>query len=353
LADPQIRCTMTLKEFSDLVEGEIIGDPETEITGVAGIEEAGRGDITYLADKRYLRHLRGSNASCVIVREPLDGADIPQLRVRNPHYAFARALEFFYPQNPPAPGISDEAVISGTATLGKNVHVSPFVHIGDDVSIGEDSVILPGVYIGNGSKIGRSCFIHANVTIRERVFLGDRVIVHSGSVIGSDGFGYVLEGGAHYKIPQVGGVIIGDDVEIGSNVSIDRATIGNTTIGRGTKIDNLVQIAHNVTIGENSLLMSQVGIAGSSELGSFVILAGQAGVADHTTIDPGTIIAAQAGVVGHVVKGVYSGSPGIPHSTWLRAQAIFTKLPELHKKIRELEARLLTLEKGATHDDRK
>lgn len=346
---------MRLKDFSDLVKGEIVGDPETEINGVAGIKEAGKGDITYLAADRYLRFLRGSNASCVIVKEPLKGLTVAQLKVDNPVYAFALALERFYPQNLPDPGVSDEAVVSGTVSLGKNVHVSPFVYIGDNVSIGDNSVIFPGACIGEGSKIGRSCIIHANVTIRERVFLGDRVIVHSGSVIGSDGFGYVLEGGAHYKIPQVGGVVIEDDVEIGSNVSIDRATLGNTTVGKGTKIDNLVQIAHNVKIGEKSLLMSQVGIAGSSELGSFVTLAGQAGVADHTTIDPGTIIAAQAGVVGHVAKGVYSGSPGIPHSNWLRAQAVFAKLPELQKKIRELEARLLTLEKekGASDDDRK
>jgi UDP-3-O-[3-hydroxymyristoyl] glucosamine N-acyltransferase len=344
---------MKLREFADIAGGEVIGDPETEITGVAGIKEAGRGDITYLAAERYLRYLRDTGASCVIVKKPLEGVSFAQLRVGNPHYAFARALECFYPQNPPAPGISDKAVISDTASLGKDVHVSPFVCIGDDVSIGDGSVLLPGACIGKETRIGRNCVIHANVTVRERVFLGDRVIVHAGSVIGSDGFGYVLEGGAHYKIPQVGGVVIEDDVEIGSNVSIDRATLGNTTIGKGTKIDNLVQIAHNVTIGEKSLLMSQVGIAGSSELGSFVTLAGQVGVADHTSIDSGTIIAAQAGVVGHVAKGVYSGSPGIPHSNWLRAQAVFARLPELQKRVRELEARLLTLEKGAADDDRK
>ncbi|MDA8432520.1 MAG: UDP-3-O-(3-hydroxymyristoyl)glucosamine N-acyltransferase [Nitrospiraceae bacterium] len=343
---------MKLKEFLKISGGEIIGDPETEITGVAGIREAAKGDITYLADKRYLRFLQDNAASCVIVKEPLEGVTAAQLKVGNPQYAFARALECFYLPRPPVPGISDKAVISATAKIGRGVHISPFVFIGDGVSVGDGSTILAGVSIGEGSKVGGNCVIHANVTIREKVSLGDRVTVHSGSVIGSDGFGYVFEGGVHYKIPQVGGVVIEDDVEIGSNVSIDRATLGNTTIGRGTKIDNLVQIAHNVTIGEKSLLMSQVGIAGSSELGSFVTLAGQAGVADHTSIDSGTIIAAQAGVVGHVAKGVYSGSPGIPHGSWLRAQAIFAKLPELQRRIRELEARLHTLEKGATDDTR-
>jgi UDP-3-O-[3-hydroxymyristoyl] glucosamine N-acyltransferase len=343
---------MKLKEFSDIAGGEIIGDPETEITGVAGIKDAKRGDITYLAAERYLPYLRETLASCVIVKKNLEGMTIAQLRVENPHYAFARALEYFYPEHPPAPGISEKAVISHTAALAKNVHVAPFVYIGDGVSIGEGSVILPGAYIGRETRIGRNCFIHANVAIRERVILGDRVIIHAGSVIGSDGFGYTFERGEHYKIPQVGGVVIEDDVEIGANVSIDRATLGNTTIGKGSKIDNLVQIAHNVRIGEKSLLMSQVGIAGSSDLGSYVTLAGQAGVADHSSIDSGTIIAAQAGVVGHVEKGVYSGSPGILHNRWLRAQVVFSKLPELQKKIREIEARLLTLEKGAADDDR-
>ncbi|MDA8104846.1 MAG: UDP-3-O-(3-hydroxymyristoyl)glucosamine N-acyltransferase [Nitrospiraceae bacterium] len=344
---------MKLKEISHLVAGRVIGDPETEITGVAGIKEAGKGMITYLAAPRYLRYLHGSEASSVIVKEPLEGIEIAQLVVDNPQYAFARAIECFYPPGPNMTGISDKAVISGKAVIGGGVSISAFAYICDEVTIGDGTLILPGVYIGEGSKIGSRCVIFPNVTIREKVSIGNRVIIHSGTVIGSDGYGYVFEKGEHYKIPQVGGVVIEDDVEIGSNVSIDRATLGNTIVGRGTKIDNLVQIAHNVKIGEKSLLMSQVGVAGSSELGSFVILAGQVGVADHTEIDSGTIIAAQAGVMGHVAKGVYSGSPCIPHGNWLKAQVIFAKLPELQKKIRELEARLRTIEKGATDDDRK
>jgi UDP-3-O-[3-hydroxymyristoyl] glucosamine N-acyltransferase len=344
---------MKLSEFSRLISGRVIGDPEAEITGVAGVKEAGKGEITYLASPRYLRYLHGSEASCVIVKEPLEGIEIAQLVVDNPQFAFARAIECFYPLKANTPGISDRAVVSGKAVIGRDVAVSPFVYICDDVTVGDGTLIMPGVYIGEGSKIGSGCIIYPNVTIREKVSIGDRVIVHSGTVIGSDGYGYVFERGEHYKIPQVGGVVIENDVEIGSNVSIDRATLGNTIVGRGTKIDNLVQIAHNVKIGEKSLLMSQVGIAGSSELGSFVTLAGQVGVADHTDIDSGTIMAAQSGVHGHVVKGVYSGSPAIPHHNWLRAQAIFGKLPELQKKIRELEARLRTIEKGATDDDRK
>ena len=183
------------------------------------------------------------------------------------------------------------------------------------------------------------------MTLRENVRIGNRVIIHAGSVIGSDGFGYVFDEGRHHKIPQVGGVIIEDDVEIGSNVSIDRATTGNTIIGAGTKIDNLVQIAHNVTIGKNSLIIAQVGVAGSTEIGDYVTLAGQVGIVDHVTIESGTIIGAQSGVLGNIAKGIYSGSPVMPHRDWLKTQAIIAKLPELYKKIRELEGKIKELER--------
>jgi len=292
-------------------------------------------------------------ASCVIVKEPLEDLRVPQLKVSNPHYAFAKAIECLYPVPSREAGISDKAYVSGEARIGMGVTISTFAFVDKNVSIGDGSVISPGVFIGEGSKMGRNCFLYPNVTVRDNVTLGDRVIVHSGTVIGSDGFGYVFENGVHYKIPQVGGVIVEDDVEIGSNVSIDRATLGNTIIGKGSKIDNLVQIAHNVKIGEKTLIVSQVGIAGSSEIGSFVILAGQAGVADHASIDSGTILTAQSGISGRVAKGTYSGSPAIPHNIWLRAQAAFAKLPELSKKIRELENRLNKLEKGDTYDDSK
>lgn len=344
---------MKLKDFSEIVNGTIIGDPGTEITGVAGIKDAGKGDITFASSAKFLKDLGKSKAACVIVSEPVEDIGIAQLKVANPHYAFAKAIECFYPAERHKPGISKSAYVSDKATIGRDVSISSFVYVEENVSIGDETVISPGVFIGEGSKIGCRCIIYPNVTIREKVSIGDRVIVHSGTVIGSDGFGYVFENGGHYKIPQMGGVIIEDDVEIGSNVSIDRATLGNTLIGKGTKIDNLVQVAHNVKIGEKSLIVSQVGIAGSSEVGDFVILAGQVGVADHATIDSGTIITAQSGTSGRVEKGTYSGSPAIAHNTWLRAQAAFAKLPEMNKKIRELENRLNKLEKGNDYDDRK
>jgi UDP-3-O-[3-hydroxymyristoyl] glucosamine N-acyltransferase len=342
---------MKLREFSELVEGTVIGDPGVEITGASGVQNAGRGDITFVTSAKFTKFLQGSPASCVIVKEPLEGIAITQLQVRNPYYAFAKALELFYPAPALEPGVSETAFVSAEAAIGRDVTVFPMAYIADHASIGDGTIIYPGVFIGRHSTLGKGCVIHPNVTIRENVRIGERVVVHSGSVIGSDGFGYVFEKGIHYKIPQVGGVVVEDDVEIGSNVSIDRATTGDTVIGKGTKIDNLVQIAHNVTIGKNSLIIAQVGISGSSEIGDFATLAGQVGIADHSSLEPGTIIGAQSGLTGHYKKGIYSGSPAIPHRNWLKAQALFSKLPEMNRRIKELENRL---EKGETkHADDK
>ena len=337
---------MKLKKFSELVNGIILGDPETEITGVSGINDAKKGDITFISSSKFLKYLHACNASCVIVKETVEGIDITQLKVSNPYYAFAKAIEHFHPGLSFEPGISNLAVVSDNTSIGKNVSVYPFACISENVSIGDNTVILSGVFIGEKTRIGSQCIIYPNVVIRENVQIGNRVIIHSGTVIGSDGFGYVFENNIHYKIPQVGGVIVEDDVEIGSNVSIDRATLGHTIVGKGTKIDNLVQIGHNVKIGENSLLVAQVAVGGSSEIGSFVTIGGQAAIADHTIIESGTMIVGQSGVFGNVKKGVYAGTLAIPHSDWLRSNVLFAKLPEMHKKIRELEERLNKLEKG-------
>ena len=337
---------MKLKDFAEIVKGVIQGDPDIEITGVSGIMDAHEGDITFVSSSKYLRQASQSKASCIIAKELIPDVKVSQLITSNPLFAFAKAIEFFYPGLSFQPGISEKAVISDRVRFGKDVSVYPCAYLSDDISIGDGTVILPGVFIGERTSIGKHCIIHPNVVIREGVTIGDRVIIHSGTVIGSDGYGYTFEKGEHYKIPQAGGVIIEDDVEIGSNVSIDRATLGNTVIGRGTKIDNLVQIAHNVKIGENSLIVAQVGIGGSSEIGSYVTIGGQAGLADHTVIETGTMIAAQSGLFGHMTKGVYSGSPAIAHKDWLRAHALFAKLPEIYKKMRELENKINSLEKG-------
>lgn len=336
---------MKLREIAKLVNGEIIGDPETEIKGAAGISDASEGDITFLSNPRLAKECAESRASCVIVKDAIADIKKAQLKVANPQYAFAKVLEHFYVKPLSPSGISEKAYVSHNAKIGKDVSIFPLVFISDNVSIGDKTAIYPGVFIGENSSVGEGCIIYPNVTIRENVRIGSRVIIHSGTVVGSDGFGYVFENGVHNKIPQIGGVIIGEDVEIGANVAIDRATTGNTVIGKGTKIDNLVQIAHNVKIGQNSIIVSQVGIAGSTEIGNYVILGGQVGVADHTKIDDGVMVGGQSGAMGHVTKGIYSGSPMIPHRDWLKSIVIFAKLPELNKKIKELEDKIKTIER--------
>ncbi len=336
---------MKLREIAKLLNGEIIGDPDIVISGVAGISDAAEGDITFLSSAKLIKECSESKAACVIVKDQIPDIKKAQLKVPNPQYAFARLLEYFYVKPLIPSGISDKAYVSDKAQIGKDVSICPLVFISDGVSIGDRTTIYPGVFIGENSSIGDECIIYPNATIREKIKIGSRVIIHPGAVIGSDGFGYVFEKGVHYKIPQVGGIILGDDVEIGANVTIDRATTGNTVIGKGTKIDNLVQIAHNVKIGENSIIVSQVGIAGSAEIGNYVVMGGQVGIADHARIDDGCMIGAQSGVMGHLEKGIYSGSPVIPHRDWLKAISIFAKLPELNKKIKELEDKIETIER--------
>jgi UDP-3-O-[3-hydroxymyristoyl] glucosamine N-acyltransferase len=335
---------MDLKNIAALISGEIVGDAETQITGVAGITDAQHGDITYLVGTKLLQDLLRSKASAVIVKETIEGYEKPQVRVRNPRYAFAKLLFFFFPKKATFSGISDKAFIAENAVLRDNVIVYPFAYIAEGAEIGPHTVIFPGVHIGEGSIIGEGCTLYPNVVIREGVSIGNRVIIHPGAVIGSDGFGYVFEEGMHYKIPQIGRVVIEDDVEIGANVTIDRATTGVTVIGRGTKIDNLVHVAHNVRIGRNVLLVAQAAIAGSCDIGDGVIIAGQAGIADHASIEAGTVIRAQSGVRSGLLKqGEYMGSPILPLRDHLRSHAIFSQLPELKKRLYELERRIAAL----------
>ncbi len=331
---------MKLKDIATIINGEIIGDGEIEINGVAGISDAKDGDITFLSGSKLLKELKNSRAAAVIVKEPFEGIEKPQLITKNPQHAFAKLLSHFYVKPHPRKGIHKNTYVSDKAVIGQNVTIYPFAYISDDVSIGSETVIYPGVFVGEASLIGENCVIHPNVTIREGVSIGSRVIIHAGSVVGSDGFGYVFEEGMHQKIPQVGGVVIEDDVEIGANVTIDRATTGNTVIGKGTKIDNLVQIGHNVNIGKNVILVAQVGIGGSSKIGAGAILGGQAGVADHAIVEAGTMVGAKGGAMGEMKKGIYSGILPMPHREWLKAMAVFAKLPELNKKIKELEDKI-------------
>jgi UDP-3-O-[3-hydroxymyristoyl] glucosamine N-acyltransferase len=328
---------MKLKDIAALIDGEVIGDEEIEITGASGISDAKEGDITYLVGAKWLKELKNSRASAVIVKESVEEIEKPQIKTKNPHYAFAKLLSHFYVKPLPYRGISEKAFVSDKAVIGQNTTIYPFAYISDGAEVGSETVIYPGVFVGSNSIIGNGCVICPNVTIREGISIGDRVTIHAGAVIGSDGFGYVFENGVHQKIPQIGAVIIEDEVEIGANVTIDRATTGNTVIGRGTKIDNLVQIGHNVHLGKNVILVAQVGIGGSSKIGDNVILGGQVGVADHVIIESGTMIGAKGGAMGEMKRGIYSGILPMPHREWLKAMSVFSKLPELHKKIKELQ----------------
>ncbi|MCX7793044.1 MAG: UDP-3-O-(3-hydroxymyristoyl)glucosamine N-acyltransferase [Thermodesulfovibrionales bacterium] len=340
---------MKLKEIAEYLKGELRGEPELEIRGVEGIEDAMEGDITFLRGEKLPDGIE-LKAGAIIVKDFLEGLSISQIRVKNPQYAFARLLELFYVKKHEFRGVSKEAFIEEGVELGKNISIYPFAYVSRGARIGDNTIIGPHVFIGENSTIGKDCLIYPNVVIREGVSVGNRVIIHSGTVIGSDGFGYVFEDGRHYKIPQVGGVIIEDDVEIGANVTIDRATKGNTVIMKGTKIDNLVQIAHNVKIGPQCIIVAQTGIAGSSKLGAGVILAGQVGVADHIKIGDGVRIGAQSGIMEDIPSGTYFGTPTLPHREWFRLYALYKRLPELFQKIKELEEKIKNLEGRKEHD---
>lgn len=336
---------MKLKDIAKLVSGTITGDEGIEITGVAGIGDAKDGDITYLSRTGLLAQARQCGASAVLVREPADLGK-PQIIVKNPQYAFALLLEHFHEKPPIFKGISEKAVVSSSASVGSGTAIYPFAFVADGVIIGENSVIYPGVFIGDNSRVGSGCVLYPGVTVREGVVIGNRVVIHPGAVIGADGFGYVFEEGAHRKIPQVGGVVIGDDVEIGANVTVDRATTGNTIIGKGSKIDNLVHIAHNVIVGGNVIIIAGAGVAGSCEIGDGAVIGGQVAIADHVRVEAGTMIVGQSGVISDVKKGVYSGSPIIPHRNWLKSSALFAKLPELNRRLRELEEKMDRLQRS-------
>ncbi len=328
---------MKLGEITNLLDGILKGDPEMLIDGAYGIKEAAEGHVTVYKGYKPLDDLTASAASAVIVKEELAGLDKAQIIVSNPSLAFGKLCLLFYgrPFNPK--GIMPGANVAEGVCISNNVSVYPGVYIDHGATVGDGTTIYPGVYIGENSEIGKDCIIHANVTIREDSRIGNRVIIQPGAVIGSDGFGYEFENGRHFKIPQVGRVVIEDDVEVGANVTIDRATSGVTLIGAGTKIDNMVQIAHNVKIGKHSLIVAQTGIAGSSEIGDYVVLAGQVGVSDHTMIESGTQIGAQSGVMGKVKKGAYMGSPAMPHLQYKRSYVLFKRLPELNDRLQELE----------------
>ncbi len=337
---------MRLYDLASMIDGELLqGDPEAKVTGAASLEDAGSGDVTYLDSPKSMSIAEKTRATVVIVAE---GVNIPGknlIVVKKPKLGFARALEVLLPLLRPVAvvGISTDAFIGEGVEFGEDVSIAPSAHLEDGVNVGDRTAIYPGVYLGRNVSVGADCVLFPNTVVMDGCRIGARVTLQAGAVIGSDGFGYVTDSGRHNKIPQVGIVEIEDDVEIGANTTIDRATVGVTTIGAGTKIDNLTQVAHNVKIGPGCLLASQTGIAGSSTLGEYVMFGGQVGVADHVSVGDRVMVGAQSGIAKDVHKGlIVSGSPVFAHRDWLRASLIFKKLPDLEKRLRLLEK---TLEK--------
>ncbi len=314
--------------------------PDAEVHRVIGIEEAQPGDLTFIANPKYASMAKTTRASAVFVDEQFPGlpsATTAALRTKNPYHAFARAIELFFPTLRLSPGIHPMAVISPTAQIGKDAHIGAFAVIGDDVTIGDDAVIMPHVVIYSGVRIGHRFTAHAHAVVREHVRIGDDVILQNGVVIGADGFGFAKDNdGRWYKIVQSGTTVLGNNVEVQANATVDRASIGETRIADNAKIDNLVQVGHGSKVGERTLLCAQVGLAGSTEVGNDVILAGQVGVAGHCRIGDKVIATAQSGIPNDVPDGtMVSGYPAIENRQWLRSVAIFNKLPELIKELRK------------------
>ena len=340
-----------LKELAEFVGGKVVGDDEIEISSVAAIEAARPGEITFIAHPKYLPKLAETKASAVIVSKEIPSSPRPLLCVGNPYLAFAKIFTLFSQKPYQSKGIDSHAWISPAAQLGQELTVYPFVYIGDRCRIGDRVTIYPCVYVGEDSSIGDESVLYPNVSIYPGTVIGKRVILHSGVVLGSDGFGYVKDGKKNVKILQRGSVEIEDDVEIGANTTIDRATFGKTTVRRGVKIDNLVQVAHNVAIGEDSIIVAQVGIAGSTKVGSNVTLAGQVGVADNIEIGDNVMVGAQSGVPSDLAANqAYTGSPALPHREFLRAATAFPKLPEMRKTLIEIEKRLKKIEEDLSSE---
>jgi UDP-3-O-[3-hydroxymyristoyl] glucosamine N-acyltransferase len=333
---------MNLGEVAARLECKLEGDADLEITGVAGMDEAGAQEITFLSNPRYLPKLQTTHAAAIIAGSDVDTLGKPVLRSPDPYLSFARALEIFYPPQRPPAGIHPTAVIADDVKLGRDPSIGPYVVVESGAEIGNDCVLKSFVMIYAGAKIGDRFLAHSHAVVRENVRIGNDVILQNGVVIGGDGFGFVpLPDGTFYKIIQAGIVVIEDGVEVQSNSCIDRAAVGETRLRRGVKVDNLVQVAHGCEIGENSLLCSQAGIAGSTTLGRNVILTGQVGVAGHLTIGDHVIATPQTGVANNVRPNTtISGSPAVDHEVWLKASAVYRRLPEMFAAYRKMKERL-------------
>lgn len=341
---------MKLSGLAAALECELKGDGGIEITGLAGMEHAGSTQLTFLANPKYARKVKQTRAAAVLVSEPVEGLAAAQLISANPYLDFARALALFYQPPRPQPGIHTTAAIAPSASIGENAAIGPYVVIGENAVIGRNAVLHPHAVVYEGAHIGDDFCAHSHAVVREFCRVGHRVTLQNGAIVGGDGFGFAKRAdGTHYKIVQSGIAVIEDDVEIQTLTSIDRATVGETRVRRGAKIDSLVQVGHASVVGEDNIVCAQTGLAGSSVLGKNVLLAGQVGVSGHLTIHDNAVVYAQSGIGGDVPAGaVMSGSPAFDAKEWLRAVTAFQKLPELLKTVRQLERRLKELEPNAT-----
>lgn len=341
--------TKTVAELAALVGGEVDGDASLAISGVAGLEAAQPGQLSFYGNQKYKAALEATKASAVFVGDdaPARGART-HVRVKNPHLAFARAAQLFHPKKQHVPGVSTQAQVHPDARVDATATVMANAFVARGAQVGARAVLYPGAYVGEDARVGDDTVLSPNVAVMDRCVVGARCLVHAGAVIGADGFGFALDLSVpeHVKIPQAGIARVEDDVEIGACTCVDRATTGETVIGKGTKIDNLVQVGHNSVVGPLSILCAQVGLSGTSTLGTGVVLAGQVGVAGHLRIGDLAKVGAQAGVMNDVDDGAtVLGAPAMPHKDFLRSAALFAKLPELHKELRELKKRLAALEK--------
>lgn len=328
---------ISVGELATRINGEVRGDSKRLLSGVAPFEAATDGDLTLASDVAFLKKLDKTDAGCILVPDTWEGDARDMILCRNPRAAFTRAIAVFHPPLVPKMSISSQASLGRDVTYGEAVCVSPFVSIGDRVKLGSRVLIQPHVFIGDDVTIGDDVLIHPNVSILERCSIGSRVIIHAGTVIGSDGFGFAPDGEHYQKVPHTGTVVIEDDVEIGANNAIDRATFGKTWIRKGVKTDNLIQIAHNVEIGEDTIIAALTGIAGSATIGRHVILAGQVGVSGHLTIGDSTIVGPKTGVVKTLAAGdVVLGSPAMPAKQFIRQVSLLARLPDMKKKLTEL-----------------
>jgi len=340
--------TRTLGELATELGGTVIGDDSILIRGVAGIREAQPGDVTFLANSRYEGYLSETRASAVICDRNPRQAPVPLLQVDHPYLAFQKAVRLFRPElYQPLPGVHPTAVVSPAAHIGEGASIGPLCTVEAGARIGARSVLMAGCYVGIQATVGESCLFYPRVVLREECVVGDRCILHSGAIIGADGFGFAFDEGSYHKVPQVGNVIIGNDVEVGANTTIDRATTDSTRIGDGSKIDNLVQIGHNVIVGRHCIIVAQVGISGSTELEDYVTIGGQAGVSGHVRLGRGVQVGGQSGVTKSVPAGTsVFGTPASPLTLVKRINAYLQRLPLLFDRTKRLEARVDKLEES-------